>query len=796
METSNYKNIPEGIKKLKRFVGADKEKRPINPSTGFFASVTDEKTWGTFEEVIQSMTKYNDIIGIGVVLGETEDGNLCCLDFDYCIDEEGEIAPEAQEIIDRLDTYTEISLSNKGIHCFYYASKKIGRCKNINLPWCKCLEMYDEKRQMVMTCNRLNDKDIEYRQAECDYIYDNYIEPQQQEQKETKELIVVNPLVLDEENKKYLEIGLDKDEVLKFYYSGNRPYTDESANDNGFVSKLMYWCNNDIDLAVDTFRKSPYALLKDSKHDRKLDRSDYLRRTAENCWQENTAKINNISMPTEIKQDEQHIEVIFKKLISLEKSPQAYSRDDMGRSELFADVFEDELRFDTTVKQWRYFNGKCWLVDNGGLVASRYAKELEEALFKYASDSSNFSKNTNDRCNIIDDFRRYISNLGKKSIRDIMLQDARDKFPICKEVLDNDPFLLNCQNGTINLKTFEFYKHNPKDLLSKIANVEYHPNKRSPLWEKFVDDIMQGDEEKSNYLQKAMGYSITGDTSHETFFVLYGATTRNGKSTFVETSMYLLGGTNGYATQANPETLAQKQNKDSRSASGDIARLDGVRFLNVSEPPKRMIFDVARLKTLTGRDTITARNVFEKDFEFVPVFKLFMNTNHLPQITDDTIFTSGRLNVIKFDRHFEVYEQDKTLKDRLKEPENLSGILNWCIEGLMKFNKEGLNPPQSVIDATQEYRESSDKVGLFIKECLVESKEKLKAKDVYEIYEYWCKACGNGVENQRNFYSELKTKKIFKDSATIFGKTVRNVICGYSISDEWKDSKDTFIDIL
>jgi putative DNA primase/helicase len=128
-----------------------------------------------------------------------------------------------------------------------------------------------------------------------------------------------------------------------------------------------------------------------------------------------------------------------------------------------------------------------------------------------------------------------------------------------------------------------------------------------------------------------------------------------------------------------------KQNKDSRQASGDIARLNGCRFLNASEPPKRMIFDVALLKTLLGRDTITARHLHEREFEFVPIFKLVINTNFLPLITDDYMFSSGRINVITFDRHFEPHEQDRILKTRLREPENISGLFNWCLVGLRLF---------------------------------------------------------------------------------------------------------------
>lgn len=252
MEESIF-HIPKGITELERFVGFDANKTPINLKTGSNASVTVATTWTTFDNAVNSISKYSTVKGIGFVLGETDKGVICGIDIDNCIDENGNISAFAQYIIDYMDTYTEISPSGRGIHILFYASKKGKKAKNTNLSGCKVLEMYDNYRYFTMTGNRINDKDIECRQAECDYIYDNYIEPQQQEQKEPKELAVLDVTASDEESKKYLEIGLEKDEVLKLYYSGNRPFPDESANDSGFMSKLMYWCNNDIDLAVDTF---------------------------------------------------------------------------------------------------------------------------------------------------------------------------------------------------------------------------------------------------------------------------------------------------------------------------------------------------------------------------------------------------------------------------------------------------------------------------------------------------------------------------------------------------------------
>lgn len=148
-----------------------------------------------------------------------------------------------------------------------------------------------------------------------------------------------------------------------------------------------------------------------------------------------------------------------------------------------------------------------------------------------------------------------------------------------------------------------------------------------------------------------------------------------------------------------------------------------------------------------------------------------MNTNYLPIISDDTLFASGRINVITFDRKFSDDEQDKTLKTRLRESGNLSGILNWCLDGLKAFHKRGLTPTSAIMEATAEYRNDSYKIGRFLAECLEEAGESITAKSAYAVYEEWCRACGYGCENQGNFFAALRTKNLMSKTGTVNRKT-------------------------
>lgn len=787
-------NIPELLKKERRFVCHDKAKRPINPLTGRYAKVTDSSTWGYFNEAVACIGK-NGVLGIGFVLGEDFVG----VDMDTCIDNvSGQVSDEALEIISILNSYTEVSISGMGVHTIIKAQNLIlpfnkkkmqsngiirpdidyitgeqKLDKNGNLKYKNPeIEIYNKNRYFILTGN----------------VYGNYNQVNERTEEIKKVIAKYNNFTIGDKNNSdsitmqtSIKESLKLDSVFNSYWNGERPNKDESADDLALMGKLLYWCNADVDLAIKYFLESPYAQQKNEAHKKKLERKDYLLRTAKAAMPITTATIDNQRWQERknsyIHKNTKFTSDIQERLRELQPHIK-YSYDDRGNGDLFSDIYKDVARFNTTVNEWYIYNEKLWQRDTGGMGVSRMAKKLKDELLVFSISIENDSQKTA--------YQKHIMKLGSRTARDTMLKDARDKFHISNEELDKNADLLNCKNGTLNIKTFEFKEHNSNDLLSKITNAEYLPNVKSELWHSFIDEILQGDEEKIEYLQKAIGYSLTADTSLETCFILYGSKTRNGKSTLVETIMHMLGGNAGYALQMKPESLAQKQNTDSRQASGDIARLCGARFLNVSEPPKKMIFDAALLKTLLGRDRIVARHLHEREFEFVPVFKLFMNTNYLPIIQDDTLFSSGRINVITFDRHFSEEEQDKTLKNRLRESENLSGILNWCIEGLKNFYIEGLKPTAAIIDATAEYRRESDKFGKFIAECFEAANENVTASSAYSVYENWCRACGYGCENRGNFFAELRSKNLMSKSGTVDGKTKQRVIKGYKFVEEWQ----------
>lgn len=255
-------------------------------------------------------------------------------------------------------------------------------------------------------------------------------------------------------------------------------------------------------------------------------------------------------------------------------------------------------------------------------------KELEKAVFPALKRDWQVNSPYYNNFNAI----KYAAGMMNYRNRNVMITDAKDLNFFENTELDKDDFLINCRNCVLDLSEDQpkVLEHNADLLLSKICNASYNPAATCTLWEKTVNEIMQGDTAKIKYLQKMSGRFLTGDTSEEEFYIFFGATTRNGKSTITEILLYLLG---DYATTISPESLAIKANKDSRTASPDIAKLAGTRLVVASEPPRRMLFDSSLVKTLTGRDTVSARFLHENEFQFKPKFKLILNSNYLPVIT-------------------------------------------------------------------------------------------------------------------------------------------------------------------
>lgn len=425
------------------------------------------------------------------------------------------------------------------------------------------------------------------------------------------------------------------------------------------------------------------------------------------------------------------------------------------------------------------YDGKRWAKDEGNAQIEKTAQAFQRAAAVYFDLSVPDPKKQSDSEKA---FLKFVNRLADRSQRLNMIRDAAAYLAITYEDLDKHENYLNCRNGTLDLQTLELKAHSSADLLSMMTGCSYDPAAPFDAWLEFLNEIMEDDQDKIRYLQKIAGYCLTCDTTQEQSFILYGASSRNGKSTFIETLGRMLG---DYSITADPAILEERP-KNSSNASPDLARIAGRRLIRISELPRRMLFNSSLFKQLTGGDSISARYLYEGLFEFTPVGKIIFNSNHLPIISDTSVFASDRLKVIEFNRHFEEFEQDKTLKRRLCSAANLSGILNWAIEGLQLYREEGLNAPAVVQIATENFHADSDKLQNFINECLEKgSGYAITMKDAYQYYQLWCHENGYGCDSKASFKTDLQTRGLLSPNGTVHGQTRHNVLIGYDVTQEF-----------
>lgn len=327
-----------------------------------------------------------------------------------------------------------------------------------------------------------------------------------------------------------------------------------------------------------------------------------------------------------------------------------------------------------------------------------------------------------------------------------------------EEPFDRDPWLLNCLNGTLDLRTGTLRPHDPADLMLKQVPVAYDPTATCPRWDAFVGDILRHDATLINYMHRALGYALTGATSEHAVFILWGRGS-NGKSTLLEMMLEVLG---NYGTAMNFSTLT---GRTQQGPSEDVARLAGVRFSKAVEAGAGHKFNEPMLKELTGGDTIAARFLFKHTFVFRPQFKLFLGVNDRPKVagTDEGIWR--RMHLVPFTAEFS-NDPEKLARGAKPKAEShvfkaalraeLPGILAWLVRGCRAWQEGGLQVPEEVRAATASYRAENDTVRGFITDrCVVEPTASVAAQELYESYVAWCEARDEEALNVTNFGRRL-----------------------------------------
>lgn len=450
---------------------------------------------------------------------------------------------------------------------------------------------------------------------------------------------------------------------------------------------------------------------------------------------------------------------------------------DLGNAYRFVRMHGEKFRF-TTGRGWLAWDGRRWQRDNVGAV-QRAAKETVLALYTEAAEASVSEAKYRElaaKPGLSDEQRANMTELADKQAKvarevatwaktcqsrariEALVALAASELPIATtdDTFDNAIWLLNCQNGTLDLRTSTLRPHDPRDYLTTLTTTEYDSAAACPTWEQFLHRIMDGNQELLDFLRRMVGYSLTGDVSEQVLFFLHGSGA-NGKSTFILALFGVLGA--DYAVQAAPDLLIARQGERHPT---EVADLKGKRIVASIEVEDGRRMAEGLVKQLTGGDVLKARYMREDFFSFRPTHKLFLVANHKPAIRGTDYAIWRRIRRIPFNVTIPDHEKDPHLLDRLQA--EATGILAWCVRGCLEWQRTGLAAPHVVMAATEEYRQEQDTIGVFLRECTVTvSNARTKASVLYAAYQKWADTGGLHAVNITTFGLSLAERGFAKE---------------------------------
>jgi P4 family phage/plasmid primase-like protien len=417
-----------------------------------------------------------------------------------------------------------------------------------------------------------------------------------------------------------------------------------------------------------------------------------------------------------------------------------YMRTDLGNAERFVDAHRGRVLWCPARKSFLCWDGKRYAWDERG-EATKLAHLTARNIFHEAAAAE------------IEEEQKAITKWAlasqNESRLNAMLSQAKPYLAVGMEELDRDPWLVNCKNGTLDLRTGKLKDHDPADHITKITPVDYDPEASCRRFERFLKETLANDA-VIKFVKRYSGYTLTGITRERLLAILYGFG-KNGKTTLVELLHEVLG---DYARNTDVETLLIKKYQ---GVGNDVAALKGARFVSAAEVEKGRRLAESKVKQLTGRDTVTARFLFGENFDFKPEFKLWLSTNNKPVIqgTDDAIW--DRIRLIPFTQRFDGAKADPKLPDKLRG--ELAGVFAWMVEGCLEWQEHGLEEPKTVTDATKQYREEMDTLASFLDEvCATGPNHRVLAEKLYQSYAMWCDKSGERKDPKKAFVARLQER--------------------------------------
>lgn len=716
------------------------------------ASTTDPKTWSSFGDAI-SMANLHKLSGVGYVF--TEEQNIVAIDIDNCLIN-NQVDENAEKLLNLFSgkTYIEKSVSGNGYHILCKGMIPEGRK-------IKTIEVYTQGRYFAITGDLVgNTKDITECQNEINKLYELFSE----NKTELDKINWVQPRtqgrsgsIADKLNLRVEDIGMPDNYRLcgDGEVRGAHPFHGSTTGMNYAINvhKNAWICRRD----GHNCGGGPLELF--AVREGIIRCEDVRSGCLDGKWKEifEALKKNGydlvkagIEKPRlQKKEPDKNLE---------ENTGIEFQRcTDFGNAERFLLRYANSVVYCNQNSSWYVWdkNG-YWNKDSIGTIREMVKKVFLSIYNEVEMRDSKEERETVAQWAMMCEKPHHINSCLDVAQSDPRVVITLDKFDI-------DKHLFNLKNGTYDLKNHLFLPHDKENFITRQVSYDYDPSAKCPNFLSFLNRIFQSRRDKDliiDYLQKALGYSLTGEISQQIIFLLHGSGS-NGKSTLLETQRMVMG---DYGTTIDSGSLTTKKNDSVRN---DIARLPNIRFVVASENAKGTIIDEELIKKLTGGDEVTARFLFQEEFTFYPQLKLWWAFNHPPGVRDLTHSLMRRLKLIPFEERIPDSERiDQVVLLELYRKE-LPGIFNWELEGLKRYQKEGLKDISAISNAVKEFKEEQDRLHDWITDiCYVperdDKSDALVKADVFssatvlcKSYNKWAEANNEKPMSQRKFSMEL-----------------------------------------
>ena len=710
------KKVPTELREMPNWVLwkyiPDRGKIPFNAKTLRRAQSNNPLTWSDFETAYEVLINNPQFSGLGFMLSN----GINCIDLDNK-DEDDLLSDEEfhellEDCLSKIPSYCEVSFSGKGYHIFSIGTLPHGSRRRGHV------EMYDKGRFIALTGNIYKGyTEIINAQDGLNEIHAKYLGGVKKASQGPYKPAVVDYSVTAS---KVLERAKNNSKFMTLYQGNWKQlgFDSQSEADSSFAALLAFYAGKNISVMDEIFRSS--GLMR-KKYERVQNGSTYGRLLLESS----AAFVTDVytERPKETRLVEYKAE---KKKIKTQKVAGEVVNPVITKSR-FTDTANSSLLINVYGKDilWN-FDNKIWMIWDGTVWKNDVKEQIRIFAEKVANDALEEAREQGNNLGIKNALR-MLNTTGKNN----MIREAAHHRGITNDECDKNKLLLNTQSGIVNLETGVLSQSNRDEHMTKVTTVGIDGGEPK-LWLKFLSEIFQNDKELINYVQKAVGYTLSGSIKEQVVFILFGEG-NNGKSVFVDTLENALG---DYAITVPVEVLMEKKNRNNVETT--IARIKAARMIHASENDVDDKINEGLIKQITGGEKVIGRFLFGNQFEYYPEYKLWLSTNNKPRIKGTDYGIWRRLVVIPFNVIIPPDKVDRDLGAKLMD--ELPQILNWAVEGFKKYKEEGLVLPQVLIDEKNKYRGEMDFMGNFIADRIDKKiGYKTLASTLYKEYEKWCR---------------------------------------------------------